>query len=170
MIKRFLNYRVIAVVIATFIFINSIAFTVGGIFLSSKGIYLIFTDGLYSEARPGKYILESVDVFLLALVFLIFAIGIIKLFVPDAHQFLVVTELKWLKIGNFSELKMLLWEAVMITLVIFFMTSFIEKEGHVDWMFLVLPISIILLAVSYFVMKRSESHHKKHKQQGSPEE
>ena len=159
MLRQIFSYRLIAVLIALFILINSIAFTIGGIFLSCKGIYLIVTEGMGTDSHPGLMIMESVDVFLLALVFMVFAIGIIKLFVPDAHQSITVRSLHWLKIRNFSDLKMLLWEAVLTTLVVFFITGYVHQEDHIDWKIMILPISILLLSISYFIMKKSESAH-----------
>ena len=161
-LKQILSYRLIAILIATFLFVNSLAFTIGGIFLSVKGVYLILQGQIHEDVRPGIMIMESVDVFLLALVFLIFAIGIIKLFVPDAHQSIQVKNLRWLKINDFTDLKMLLWEAVLTTLVVFFITGYVHKAEHgVEWKALILPASILLLACSYFIMKKAEHGHAK---------
>ena len=171
MLRNIFTYRVIAILIASFIFINSIAFTLGGIWLAVKGIFLIIEGGMGSEERPGLLIMESVDVFLLALVFLLFAIGIIKLFVPDAPQFVRVKNLHWLKINNFTDLKLLLWEAVLTTLVVFFITGYVHNSERLDWKVMILPISILLLSISYFIMKKSESaHHKKEAEAIPPEE
>ena len=169
MLRKILSYRLIAILIALFLFVNSLAFTIGGIWISCKGIYIILNGGLRSEMRPGVLIMESIDVFLLALVFLIFAIGIIKLFVPDAHQSIQVKNLTWLKINNFTDLKLLLWEAVLTTLVVFFITSYIHKSEHgVDWETMILPLSIVLLSISYFIMKKSEDEHRKSDDQSPP--
>jgi uncharacterized membrane protein YqhA len=166
MFRQFFSYRIIAILIALFLFINSLAFTVGGVWLSCKGIYFILKGKIGSEIRPGVMIMESIDIFLLALVFLIFAIGIIKLFIPDAHQSIQVKNLHWLKINNFTDLKMLLWEAVLTTLVVFFITGYVHNVEHgVDWETLILPASILLLAISYYIMKKSETHHNKHDDQ-----
>ncbi len=160
------SYRIIAILIALFLFINSLAFNIGGIWLSCKGIYLIIKGEMLTEVRPGVMIMESIDVFLLALVFLVFAIGIIKLFVPDAHQSIKVRNLHWLKIENFTDLKMLLWETVLTTLVVFFVTGYVHNEEYVDWKMLTLPVSILLLAISYLIMKKSEPHHHNEGDQG----
>ena len=161
--RQIFSYRIIAIVIALFIFINSVAFTIGGIMLSIKGIRMLLNGELLTESRPGIYILESVDLFLLALVFLLFAIGIIKLFIPDAHQSIKVRNLHWLKIDTFTDLKMLLWEAVLVTLVVFFITTFVHQQDHLDWTLIVLPISILLLAIGYYIMRKAEAiHHKQH--------
>jgi uncharacterized membrane protein YqhA len=160
----------IALLIAIFIFVNSIAFTIGGIWLACKGILMIIDGRMGSEERPGLLIMESVDVFLLALVFLLFAIGIIKLFIPDAPQFVKVKNLHWLKINNFTDLKLLLWEAVLTTLVVFFVTNYVHAQGHSDWKILILPVSILLLSISYFIMKKSETSHKNEEDAVPPKE
>lgn len=170
MLKQFFTYKLIAVLIAIFMVINSIAFTIAGITLSCKGIYKIFTGELGTEARPGVIIVESVDLFLLALVFLLFAIGIVKLFVPDAHRFIKVQNLHWLKINSFTDLKLLLWEAVLTTLVVFFITGYVHDMDNVDWTLLILPASILLLSVSYFIMKKTESSHENNDHQVPPAE
>jgi len=162
MLRQIFSYRLIAIVIAFFIFINSAVFTIAGIILSIKGITLILKGELMTESKPGVYILESVDLFLLALVFLLFAIGIVKLFVPDAHQSIKVRNLHWLQIDTFTDLKMLLWEAVLVTLVVFFITTFVHEQENISWTLIVLPVSILLLAIGYYIMRKAESIHHKH--------
>ena len=70
--RQIFSYRIIAIIIALFIFLNSVAFTIGGIMLSIKGIRMLLNGELLTESKPGIYILKSVDLFLLALVYLLF--------------------------------------------------------------------------------------------------
>ena len=77
----------------------------------------MFQGEIHTESHPGLSILESLDVFLVALVFLIFALGIAKLFLPEPSEKGGLRLPNWMQIQNFTQLKLLLWEAVLTTLV-----------------------------------------------------
>ena len=110
----------------------------------------------HTESHPGLSILESLDVFLVALVFLLFAIGIAKLFIPDTAENLNIKIPEWLDIKNFTELKLLLWEAVLTTLVVYFISDVVKQEGHYSWELMIIPASIILLSLSVFILRKHE--------------
>jgi uncharacterized membrane protein YqhA len=136
--------------IVSFVFLNSLFFIGFGVYKSVHAYILIVQGRL--EERPGIFIAESLDSFLMALFFLIFAMGISKLFLPDK---IVIKEydLPWLKVGNFSELKFILWEVLLTTLFVFFCTQAIIKGEHLDLSILFLPASILMLAVAYKLLK-----------------
>src|SRR4051794_25917840 len=88
------------IIILFFVFLNSLVFIWLGVDRSIHAYMIIAHDDL--EGRPGVYIMESLDSFLIAIVFLVFALGLAKLFVPNA-PLLKSFGLPWLKIEDFSD-------------------------------------------------------------------
>ena len=156
MLKNFIAIRFIVTVIVAFMVINAIAFIGLGAYLSVDGIIGLLKGHLHTEEHPGLKIVESLDIFLVALVFLIFSVGIAKLFRPKSDEKLTGMIPSWLNIHNFTELKMVLWEAILTTLVVFFVSDVVKKEGHFEWTMLIIPASIILLSLSMLILKKAE--------------
>ena len=89
-----------------------------------------------------------------SLVLLVLALGIAKLFLLDASKERPGLP-KWLDIENISQLKVLLWETVLTTLLIVAMSDLVTNMGmSLSWNVLIAPASILLLALSLFFMKR----------------
>src|SRR5690606_14023147 len=117
--------RAIIIVSCVFTFLNALAFvTISAI--RSVHAYLLLVKGKVDE-RPGVHLVEALDGFLLAFVFLIFAIGFGKLFLPD-HRLLRSVQIAWLQPKSFSDLKHILWEAVLTTLVVLVAISVVEQK------------------------------------------
>jgi hypothetical protein len=64
----------------------------------------------------------------------------------------------WLKIGSFMGLKILLWETVLVTLVVYSFTAVIAKIDSLQWNVLVLPGVILILTIAVVLLKRTEKH------------
>ena len=154
MLRRLLQPRLLVYIIIFFTILNSIVFVGIGIYFTVEGVLGMIQGDLNSDAHPGILILESLDVFLIALVFLIFAIGIAELFLPKGEKERFLKVPTWLDVKNFTELKLVLWEAVLTTLVVFFVSALIKQEDHYGWELLIIPISIILLSLSIFIIKK----------------
>ncbi|WGH76796.1 YqhA family protein [Tenacibaculum tangerinum] len=140
--------KILITIIVFFTFINALIFIVMGIMNIYKGI-----SGLFNASQEVSYaalkILDSLDLFLVALVFIVFSSGIYNIFFPQNNNNAASTEKKHiLHINSFSQLKVLLWQTILTTLVIHFVASIIHAHGKIDWYFLILPISILLLTVS----------------------
>jgi uncharacterized membrane protein YqhA len=112
----------------------------------------IFLGGDHSM-RPGIHIAESLDSFLIGIVTFIIAAGVTKVFFLSEED--DVKFPSWLNVRTFKDLKIILWEAILLTLVVVFLTvmAYVAEDGQISWSILVIPISILLLAVSLAVMK-----------------
>ena len=146
--------------IVFFTAINAIAFIAMGMMESYHGIIGIFSGKVNTEERPALTILESLDIFLVALVFLIFAIGITMLFLPKSADKIRESVPQWMNIKSFLELKLILWEAILTALIVFFVSEVFAQEGHHTWELLLIPASILFLSISILVLRKSE--HKNH--------
>jgi uncharacterized membrane protein YqhA len=131
-------------------FLNSVLVIFIGVYKSIKA-YILIAQGRIEE-RPGILIAESLDSFLVALFLFIFSIGIAKLFLQKTNLF-AGYELQWLKIDNFSHLKYILWEVLLTTLFVFFITGVVVDRSQLEWTHLILPASILMLAVAYKLFK-----------------
>jgi uncharacterized membrane protein YqhA len=99
-------------------------------------------------------LLESLDSFLAALVFLIFGLGIVKIFI--AHDRVIEGLPSWLQIHSFRELKILLWESILITIVVMSMGTVARQLQSPTWDVLVLPAVVLVLAFGLFLMRMRE--------------
>ena len=154
MLYRLLQARFLVIIIVIFTIINAVVFVGLGIYSSIDGIIGIFNGEVHTDAHPGIKILESLDIFLVALVFLIFAMGIARLFLTDSVSQTKMPVPEWLNLQNFTDLKLLLWEAVLTTLVVYFISDVVKRDGHYTWELLVLPGSIALLAISIYIIRK----------------
>ncbi|MCH4821739.1 YqhA family protein [Gramella lutea] len=157
MLKHFLKLRYLVVIIVFFTFINSLIL----IFLAAKrsfhGYGIVFF-GYESEKPAPVEILESIDLFLIGLVFLIFSMGLTKLFLGKLIENGNDEDLpKWLRIKNFLELKMLLWQTILVSLVIFFVDQLFEKNDEMSWNLLIIPTAILMLSISMAVINKFEN-------------
>lgn len=111
---------------------------------------LIFT-GVHKGERPGIHIIDSVDTLLFALVILVLAGGIYKLFVGNQDTF--KESVIFSKLNSFMDLKVLLWETLLLTLTVWCVLSFFLDPEDLKYELLILPSSILLLALALKLIK-----------------
>ena len=158
MLHHFLKLRFLVFIIVIFTFFNSLVL----MFLAAKRslhAYGIVFFGHESEKPAGVEILESIDLFLIGLVFLIFSLGLIKIFLGRLAGDEDDSSLpRWLRIRNFMELKLLLWQTILVSLVIFFVDQIVEADGLLKWDILILPVAILILSLSMAIIQKYERH------------
>ena len=155
MFRKLLNIRYIISLAVGILFLNSAFFIVGGTIFSFKG-YLEFAKNGFipSESyNPALYILKGLDAFMLAIIFIIFGLGISRLFLfSDASEDQIPS---WLRFHEMKGLKVLLWETILVTLVIYCLQVLLtHKELSID--LLILPGAILILAVALFFVRWKE--------------
>ncbi len=110
------------------------------------------------QARVVVYILEAVDAFLFALVLMIFAYGIALGFVfhhvSDRYRDYLPS---WMLVEGVGQLKRTLAEVVIVVLIVIFARLVIESAGNLKWEMMVLPLSVVLLAVALKLL-HAEDH------------
>ena len=151
-IRQHMKYilRPAILVIALILVLDALFLIARGVQQTYHSYVSYFTDP--EAERPFLHALEAVDMFFLALVFFIMAIGLVQLFVGEIALLRSVS-FSWLKIANFTDLKLLLWNSFLVTLLVLYVTHLIRAE-HMEWSLLVLPASILLLAVSGYLIKK----------------
>lgn len=106
-------------------------------------------------------IIRAVDLFLIAIVLFVFSLGILILFNNKTETALPANLPQWLKVKNFMELKIILWEAILTTLVISYLAGMAKIKiagGQPDITSLLVPGAILLIALSLYFLKRGEEH------------
>lgn len=155
-------YKIIILVPVVCAMLISLVFIGIGAYAMGVGFYSIFFEGLKSEATPGIVLLKSLDVFLIAFIFLIFAIGFTQLFFPKPSRFHTIMDQitpDWLQVKSFTELKIVLWDTVLTSLVVIFVAdAFTKHKEAYSWEFVLLPAAILCIALSRFLLKGSMKH------------
>jgi uncharacterized membrane protein YqhA len=155
MLLKLLKIRYIIIVAVGILFLNSIFFVIGGTVLSVKG-YIEFTQNGFTPSetyKPGMYILKGLDAFMLAIIFMIFGLGIARLFLFNNASDDQIPS--WLRFHEMKGLKVLLWETILVTLVIYCLQVLLtHKELTPD--LLILPGAILLLAAALFIVRWKE--------------
>lgn len=103
-------------------------------------------------------LLKGVDMFLISIVFFVFSIGVLILF-TDPETPLPVRLPVWLRLKNFMQLKVILWEAILTTLVISFVAGLVEQRlsgQTIALVHLVIPGCILLISISLYFLKKGE--------------
>ena len=152
------------------VLINIIALLVlaSGIVLTILGGYdfvMVFSHFDVSDSHSATRLmviglLHAVDLFLVAIVFFVLAIGMMVLFV-DADGRLPIKLPEWLRVRSFVELKIILWEAILTTLVVYYIAGLAEKKikgAEITLTNLILPGVVLLIAMSLYFVKKEDKH------------
>ena len=145
-------YQIIISFILFFSFLNVLAMLAININHAVRIYFHLFDE---STERPGVGVMEIVDGMLLVLLLLIMNIGFLKLFLPQSKLSKMI-DLPWLKISSFSQLKHLLIETILTTLVVIFAATIVKEEGRLQWIHLLIPVSVFLLALTVKFVKDEE--------------
>jgi uncharacterized membrane protein YqhA len=138
--------RVVILVVVVITFINALVFFGLGVFHSVQ-TYWNLIRGTAGEHRPGLAMVESMDRFFIGFIFIIFSVGLSKLFLPQSLLFRKL-DLPWLAVADFHQLKLLLWSAILTAVLVEWLVATAAKAAYFDWPDLVLPIGIFILAVA----------------------
>lgn len=147
-------------VIAVLVAIAGIALAIIGIYEFGLAVaHVTSSDKEHIGGLIATGHLKTIDMFLLAIVFFVFALGILVLF-QDSESMIPVKLPEWLRIKTFIQLKVTLWEAILTTLVVSYLAGLAEKKFDrqvVSIYDLIIPGAILLIALSLFFLKKGES-------------
>lgn len=155
--KIFSALRIIVSIIALLVFAAGVTFTVLGGY-DFVTAFSHWRAGHDTGILIGINLMHAVDLFLIAIVFFVLSIGILILFNNTDETFLSKLP-EWLRIKDFLQLKVILWEAILTTLVVSYLAGLAERkiEGiEINLQSLIIPGAILLLALSLFFLKKGE--------------
>ncbi len=154
MFKSFYALRHISLIAVVCSFLGSVVMFCGGALKTGKALAVFFTpwrpagyDSVPTVALATKYIVQSLDAFLVALVLMIFAFGIYGLVVKEIETEKLPAS-GWLRITSIAHLKNTLAEVIIVILFVQFLELVLLGLDKLAWTMLVVPVGIVLLAVS----------------------
>ncbi len=153
--KTIFKFIIVVPILSSFLIF--VTFIGTGVYESFLGIYGILNGQIGTEARPGILLFQALDIFLLAFLFLIFSIGFAQLFIPKPSRIMTLVDSitpDWLKVKNFTQLKLILWDTVLTTLVVFFLGIIVREDGEYDWQTIIIPAAILLISLSKHLIKK----------------
>ena len=134
------------------VFIAVVGSLVATVTLLSFGIYDIgellikIAKGVVDSKTAGLKLIEVVDSFLLATVFLIIAIGLYELFIDSTMQLP-----DWLEINSLDDLKAKLVGVVIIVLGVIFLGNTAKWTAGNDILYLGGGVGAVIFALTYFL-------------------
>lgn len=152
-LEQIFKIKYLALCVSILLFLSGIMAIVIGATKLVESVLII--TGVHKGEKPGIHIIESVDTLLFALVILVLAGGIFKLFVGNEHTF--KESAIFSKLNSFMDLKVLLWETLLLTLTVWCALSFFVEPDSLHYEQLILPVSILLLALALKFIK-TEKH------------
>lgn len=155
MFEKLLRFRYIMVIVVIIMLVSSLFFLIGGTVTSVKAYIHFVHMGLVpnQEFKAGFMLMNGLDSFMLAIIFMIFGLGIARLFLFDSTPDEKVPT--WLRFHDLKGLKVLIWEAILVTLVIFSLHDLLTPAGQ-SLKTLILPGAILILTLSLVLMRRKE--------------
>jgi uncharacterized membrane protein YqhA len=164
MLRQLLKLRYLAVIVTVFLLIDAIGAIGWAVYKSIEAYQQIFEND--PATRPLLNILKSIDIFLFGLVFLIFGLGLSRIFLYYTKADPKLPN--WLRIDSLSELAVLLWETIITAFIIYFTTTIAQvRDAEFKWTILVMPTSILMLTVCLVIFKRyvadpEKKNHERH--------
>ena len=147
-IEGFFRTKYMALIVSILLMLSGVLTLIVGVKHIAEAVFIIAG---YQEGKPGVYIIESVDTFLFALVIFILAGGIFKLFVGNENT--LKESMVFSRINNFMDLKVLLWETLLLTLTVWCALGFFLQVETLTYDLLIFPVAIVLLALALKLMK-----------------
>jgi len=147
-LERIFQVKYLALIVSILLMISGvIAIVIGTIKLVES---ILQIPGIHKGETPGIALIESLDTLLFSVVILVLAGGIFKLFVGNENTF--KKSAIFSRIITFMDLKVLLWETLLLTLTVWCALGFfLNKDLRYEQ--LILPVSIVLLALALKLMK-----------------
>ncbi len=157
--KRIFNIlKNVISVIALLVLASGLVLTVIGGYEMVMAFTHVGNEGHKAAGHIAIGLLRAIDMFLIAIVFFVFSIGVLALF-HDPETPLPVKLPEWLRIKNFVQLKVILWEAILTTLVVSYLAGTAEdklKGIQTNIQGLIIPGVILLIALSLYFLKKGE--------------
>jgi uncharacterized membrane protein YqhA len=140
--------RYLIVVAVICIFITGIALLVYGASETYELVAHLFSDGVNAKGSKALVLaaIELVDLFLLATVLFVIAIGLYELFIDDN-----LALPGWLEIHTLDDLKDKLIGVVIVVLGVLFLGQAISWDGQRDLLGFGAAIALVVAALTYFL-------------------
>ncbi|GAC1388523.1 MAG: YqhA family protein [Ktedonobacteraceae bacterium] len=157
MLRRILagsRYLVVIAIVGAFLI--SIALLIYGGLAELNILFEVFAHPPFT-VEGAKHLevgsIEIIDLFLLATVLYIIALGLYELFI-DAS----LPVLPWLVITNLDDLKTKLTSVITVLLAVTFLAYVVEWDGNTNILALGVSVGLVLFSLGYFLARTTKSH------------
>ncbi len=165
--KAFFIFRYISLIAIFCSLVGSLLLFIVGAWKTYDAINIVFFDyipsgnaQLHSADLATIYLLKALDTFLIALVLFLFAYGVFTLFISNNNNIEnKVGVLKWISVPSIGHLKNVLAEVIIIILFVLFLEIIFENIDHLKWEFLIIPVSVLLLALGLKFLNLDKKEH-----------
>ncbi|MGZ3847354.1 MAG: YqhA family protein [Flavisolibacter sp.] len=151
--------RILISTIAVLVALAGVALTLIGIYEFAMAVtHVNAADKGHFVGLIATGLLKSVDTFVMVIVFFVFALGILILFQDPSRPFPINLP-EWLRLKSFMQLKVILWEAILTTMVVSYVAMMAEKRmDQVPFNIydLIIPGAVFLIALSLYFLKGKE--------------
>ena len=158
--KPFYAFRFISWIAIAFSLFGSLLLFLVGAMKTLNAFQVFFLDYIpkgKEHLHPADigitYLIKSLDTFLIALVLFIFAHGVYTLFISHTSSTKNNGVLNWIQTPNIGHLKNVLGEVIVIILFVKFLEVVFVNIDNLRWELLILPISIVLMALGLKILK-----------------
>ena len=151
----------VIILIALVVFVSGIITTGLGIYEFVHTFQYLYVDGKFRAGMMAVKLLQVVDMFLVAIVLFIFSLGLYELFISKFMPALEALLPDWMKVKRFIQLKIILWETILTTMVVAYLATLAElglTKEPLGPKHLIIPGAIFFLAVALFFVKKEEPH------------
>ena len=144
----------------------AIALFIRGSVVVAYGLVNFFKSFSLNGAEEYEHLLvafvSSVDIFLFAMVLIIFGMGIYELFINkiDPVERKADARPSWLQISSIDELKSSLGKVILMVLIVSFFKHSLDIQFHSATDLLLLSLGVVLIAVSLFIANKSNHKEK----------
>lgn len=154
------RYLVIIAVLGSFL--ASVALLIyGGITVVTIvfGVFMHATFTVEGARHLAVGCIEVIDLFLLATVLYIVALGLYELFIDTK-----LPVLPWLIITDLDDLKVKLISVITVSLAVTFLAYVVEWDGNTNIMALGIAVGLVLFSLGYFLTRTPRGNHTDKKQ------
>jgi uncharacterized membrane protein YqhA len=154
MLRRMMTSSRYVIFVAIFgTLLASIALIVYETFVVAETVFDVLREGYLVSPKAGKIlavgVIEALDVFLIAIVAYIIALGLYALFVDDTLPLP-----QWLKIHDLEDLKEHLLSVIVAVLAVLFLREAVARSGDVDLLHLAIALAVIIAALTIFLVRK----------------
>lgn len=144
--------RYFAIIPVVCIFIAATALLIYGAVLTGQTIVGLVSAGSFGVKQSKELLVRSIelaDLFLLATVLYVMAVGLYELFIDDTLDLPA-----WLEIHNLDDLKDKLIGVVIVVLGVVFLGQVITWDGQRDLLAFGAAVALVIGALAYFVSQK----------------
>ena len=148
------EHGLVLIFIRSLIIITIVALLLGAIVVVAGGVAELYrivfflVSGGFGQEGLGRYLAvnmtELIDLFLIAIVLIIIALGLYQLFIdPD------IDLPDWLNTSSLESLKIRLLVVIVVLLTVIFLGAVAESEGGIEIAGMGIGIALVILAIGY---------------------